>query len=64
MAKPKSRPQLSLTSAHLQDTAAGIGEDHWSRLFYEHVYCAFDDAQFAALYHEGGRPLSRGFWRR
>ena len=55
MAKPKSRPQLSLTSAHLLDTAAGIGEDHWSRRFYEHVYCAFDDAQFAALYHEGGR---------
>ena len=55
MAKPKPRPQLSLTSAHLQDTAAGIGEDHWSRLFYEHVYCAFSDAQFAALYHEGGR---------
>ncbi|MCY3024164.1 MAG: transposase [Planctomycetota bacterium] len=59
MAKPKSQPQLSLDSAHLQDTAAGIPDDHWSRRFYEHVFCAFDDAQFAPLYHEGGRaPIS------
>lgn len=55
MAKPRSKPQFSLGSSHLQDTAAGIGEEHWSRRFFEHVYCALDDAQFAALYHEGGR---------
>jgi hypothetical protein len=59
MAKPRSRPQLSLTSSYLQDTAAGIGDDHWSRRFYERVYCALDDGQFAPLYHDGGRaPIS------
>jgi len=62
MAKPKSQPQLSLTSAHLHDDAPGIPPDHWSRLFFEHVYCAFDDAQFADLYEEGGRyPISPSF---
>ena len=59
MAKPKSQPQLSLVSSYNQDGAAGIGEGHWSRRFFEHVYCAFDDAEFSALYHEGGRaPVS------
>jgi len=62
MAKPKSRPQLRLDSAHLYDDAAGIPRDHWSRLFYEHVYCAFDDAQFAELYEARGRyPISPSF---
>ena len=59
MAKPQPQPQLSLASSYLQDTAAGIGFDHWSRRFFERVYCALDDAQFAPLYHEGGRvPIS------
>ena len=59
MAKPRSRPQLSLHTAHLYDDAAGIPDHHWSRLFFEHVYCAFDDDDFADLYEEGGRyPVS------
>jgi uracil-DNA glycosylase len=62
MAKPKSQPQLSLTSAHLYDDAPGIPAEHWSRLFFEHVFSAFDDAQFADLYEEGGRyPISPSF---
>jgi hypothetical protein len=55
MAKPKSKPQLTMDCAPLADTAAGIAEGHWSRRFYQQVYRALDDAQFAALYHEGGR---------
>lgn len=59
MAKPKSRPQLSLQSAHLHDDAAGIAADHWSHAFFEHVYSAFRDGDFAALYQQGGRyPVS------
>ena len=59
MAKPKSRPQLSLEAAHLWDEAAGIPEDHWSRIFFTEVYGAFDDGQFADLYEAGGRyPIS------
>jgi transposase len=59
MAKPKSRPQLRLDSAHNCDQAAGIPPQHWSRRFFEHIYCSFDDAQFAGLYQEGGRyPIS------
>ena len=59
MAKPRSHPQLSLQSAHLHDDAAGIPCDHWSRAFFEHVYSAFSDADFSALYQEGGRyPIS------
>ena len=59
MAKPKSDPQLSLESAHIHDQAAGIADDHWSRLLFEHIFCAFDDGQFADMYEEGGRyPLS------
>jgi transposase len=59
MAKPRSRPQLSFDTAYLYDDAAGIAEDHWSRRFFEHVYCAFDDADFAELYEDGGRyPVS------
>lgn len=62
MAKPKSRPQLSLLSAHGYDDAAGIAEEHWSRLFFEQVRCNLDDAEFADLYQEGGRyPVSPGF---
>jgi len=55
MAKPKSKPQLSLDAAHVVDDAAGLPHSHWSRLFFSHVYCSFDDAQFACLYEEGGR---------
>lgn len=59
MAKPKSRPQLSFESAHVADDAAGIPQDHWCWWFFEYVYCAFDDAQFAGMYEEGGRyPVS------
>lgn len=59
MAKPKSKPQLPLDSAHNADRAAGIAPDHWSYRFFERIYCSFDDAQFAALYEEGGRyPIS------
>lgn len=59
MAKPRSRPQLRLDAAHVADDAAGLPEGHWSRLFFEHVYCSFDEAQFACLYEAGGRyPVS------
>ncbi len=59
MAKPSSNAQLCLDSAHLSDDAAGIPADHWSRLFFAHVFSAFGDAQFADLYEEGGRcPVS------
>lgn len=59
MAKPKSRPQLSFDTAYSDDNAAGIPEEHWSRLFFEQIVCAFDDAQFADLYQERGRyPVS------
>lgn len=62
MAKPKSRPQLSFESAYMADDASGIAQDHWCRSFFEHVYCAFDDAQFAGMYEEGGRyPVSPSF---
>ena len=59
MAKPRSKPQLSLECAHVDDDAAGIGLEHWCRGFFTHIYCAFDDAQFADMYQEGGRyPIS------
>ncbi len=59
LAKPRSQPQLSLSSAHPADQAAGIPPDHWCRRFFTHVSCSFDDAQFAPLYEEGGRyPVS------
>ena len=62
MAKPKSNRQFSLESAHLHDDAAGIADDHWSRLFFEHIFCTFDDGQFADMYEEGGRyPISPAF---
>jgi hypothetical protein len=62
MAKPRSKPQLRLDMAHVCDDAEGIPDDHWSRLFFAHVYCAFDDAEFAEMYEEGGRyPISPGF---
>ena len=55
MAKPTSKPQLSLDTAHVSDMAAGIPDDHWSRYFFQHIYGSFDDAQFADMYEEGGR---------
>jgi len=59
MAKPKSQPLLRLDCAHVADQAAGIDDDHWSRCFFQHIYCSFDDAQFADLYQKGGRsPIS------
>ena len=59
MAKPRSRPQLSLEGAPVADDAAGIPPNHWSRLFFQHVFCRFDDAQFASLYQDRGRyPIS------
>ncbi len=62
MAKPKSKPQLSLECAHVADGAAGIPEEHWSRLFFRFIFGAFDDAQFADMYDEGGRyPVSPSF---
>jgi len=53
MAKPKSKPQLSLDPAHIFDQAVGIPHDHWSRLFFEQIYCPFDDADFTDLYEQG-----------
>jgi hypothetical protein len=62
MARPKSRPQLSFEGAYIADDAAGIAEDHWCWWFFEHVYCAFDDVQFAGMYEDGGRyPVSPSF---
>jgi len=62
MAKPKSNRQFSLECAYLYDDAAGIPDDHWSRLFFEHIFCAFNDGQFADMYEEGGRyPISPAF---
>jgi len=59
MAKPRSKPQLALDSAHNADRAAGIAPDHWCYRFFEHIYCCFDDGQFAELYQAGGRyPIS------
>ena len=49
MAKPRAKPQLSLDCAHVSDTDAGIPPQHWSRLFFEHIFCAFSDDQFADL---------------
>ena len=60
MARPRSKPQMSLTSAHVWDDAAGIPENDWCRRFFEHIYLKLDDADFAHLYEEGGRyPISR-----
>jgi len=56
MAKPRSNAQMRLDSAHVYDDAEGIGPDHWCRLFFEHIYCAFDDADFTDMYHTLGRP--------
>jgi len=59
MAKPKPHRQLSLESAHVYDDAEGIAANHWCRFFFEHVFSAFCDAQFADMYQEGGRyPVS------
>ena len=59
MATPKSKPQLSLQAPHGYDDAPGIPPHHWSRLFFQRIFCAFDDAQFADLYVAGGRnPVS------
>ena len=56
MAKPKSNAQMRLDSAHVYDDAEGIPQDDWCRLFFEHIYCAFDDADFADMYETLGRP--------
>ena len=62
MAKPKSNRQFSLECAYLYDDAAGIPDAHWSRLFFEHIFCGFNDGQFADMYEEGGRyPISPAF---
>jgi len=59
MAKPRSRPQFSMDAAYQSDDLAGIGAAHWSRLFYEQVFLALDDEDFADLYEEGARcPVS------
>ena len=59
MAKPRAKPQLSLHCAHVSDTDAGIPPQHWSRLFFQRIFCAFSDDQFADLYQQGGRyPIS------
>ena len=59
MAKPAPNLQLRSDMAHRTDDLAGIPADHWSRLFFEHVFCAFSDAQFEDIYEEGGRyPIS------
>jgi transposase len=59
MAKPRAKPQLSLQSAHLYDDAAGLPPDHWCRVFYEEVYSALREEDFAEFYEEGGRaPIS------
>lgn len=59
MARPTSKPHLALTSAHNCDQAAGMPSDHWSPRSFTHIYCSFDDAGFADLYHDGGRyPIS------
>jgi IS5 family transposase len=59
MAKPRSGRQLSFETAFVYDDAAGIGPDHWCRLFFAEIYGGFDDADFADLYEERGRhPVS------
>jgi len=61
MAKPRSKPQLSLQSSHLWDDLGGIPENHWCYAFYTHIRCAFSDEMFADMYQEGGRaPISPG----
>ena len=59
MGKPTSKPQLSLLSGSVFDDWGGLPERHWAYRFFEHVYQALDDAQFADLYESGGRqPVS------
>ena len=59
MGKPKSKPQMSLLAGGMYDDWGGLPESHWSYRFYEHVYQALDDGQFAELYEPGGRqPIS------
>jgi hypothetical protein len=53
MAKPKSRPQLSLLSARVTDQAVGLLAEHSSRQFSARIRCAFEDADLAGLYREG-----------
>jgi transposase/IS5 family transposase len=61
MAKPRCQLQMSLLNAATYDQAAGIDDDHWCWWFFREVRCAFDDADFADLYAEGGRsPISPG----
>jgi len=56
MAKPKSNAQMRLDSAHVYDDAEGIPQDDWCRLFFKHIYGAFDDADFADMYETLCRP--------
>ena len=59
MGKPTSRPQMSLLSGSVYDDWGGLPESHWAYGFFEHIYQALDDAQFADLYESGGRqPVS------
>jgi len=59
MGKPSRDTQLSLSSAHNADRAAGIPPNHWCYRFFELIYSSFDNAQFAHLYEDGGRvPIS------
>jgi len=62
MAKPSTNRQLSCETAHIYDDAEGIPENHWSRLFFSHVFSHFTDEQFAGMYKERGRyPVSPRF---
>jgi len=59
MAKPKSKPQLSLESAPVMDRWGDIPEGHWCRRFFTEIRALFRDEDFAELYQQGGRyPVS------
>ncbi len=63
MARPRSKPQMSLTSAHVWDDAAGIPENDWCRKLFEHIYSKLDDGDFADLYEAIGLDLIAPPWR-
>ena len=59
MAKPTSKPQLSMEAAYYADDLGGIPEQHWCRRFFEHIFLKFKDSEFAGMYQVGGRyPVS------
>jgi transposase len=59
MGKPASKPQLSLLSGKVYDDWGGLPQSHWAYGFFEQIYQALDDGQFADLYESGGRqPVS------